>query len=714
MTTKNASDHEQNISFKMHPRVFAALGADLVTNDVVAVIELVKNSYDAFASNAWIRFLIDDKKKPYIEIEDDGTGMTQDVIDNVWCLVATPFKEKNPFVRRGNKKRRVSGEKGLGRLSVARLGDRLKMLTQAPGSACWEVDVDWTDLSESDDLSSCFARRRKYAEESPFDGSGTVLQIHGLKGAWDENRIADLEDNLARLISPFEGVQDFHVYLNRPGTTEAEAVRIESPEFLSKPKYLIKGDVDAAGTVSAKYSFSPVQGGKGRTKSVKHTWEQTFDSIQDPAREPFDPQKPHCGPFSFEIRAWDIAPEDTQEIAEHFAFEKGKVRKAIKSHKGLSVYRDGILVLPKSDVGRDWLGLDLRRVSKVGTRLSTSQIVGYVGVSADKNPDIEDTSDRERLASGLAVAEFEEQLKAIVALLENERDEDRVKHERRPPLENLFNAISAEKLSAEVQELAREGADADETLPAIREHQKVIDDARKELQERFVYYSRLATVGTIAQMIVHEIRNRTTAIGSFLSFAQDRFGPFNEKDASVEYGGAKDSIASLERLADTFSPLASRGYRRRLRHSILEERIRATHELLRGEFERKKISFPQVPGNTKVAIDPGELDAVLLNLLSNSAYWLGQNEVGDRKLVVVLSDAGLKGRIAVEVHDNGPGVPQGDEDKIFTPGYTKKINGIGMGLTVASEIIAGYGGQLGYRRSPKLKGACFRFDVPLN
>jgi DNA mismatch repair ATPase MutL len=68
------------IPFRMHPRVFAALGADLVTNDVVAVIELVKNSYDAFAHNIWLRFRDDQSQGAFLEIEDDGDGMTREII----------------------------------------------------------------------------------------------------------------------------------------------------------------------------------------------------------------------------------------------------------------------------------------------------------------------------------------------------------------------------------------------------------------------------------------------------------------------------------------------------------------------------------------------------------------------------------------------------------------------------------------------------------
>ena len=111
----DSRDEFEQIPLRMHPRVFAALGADLVTNDVVAVIELVKNAYDAFARNVWLRFRNDPVRGAYLEIQDDGTGMTKDIIQNVWCVVATPFKELNPVVKSGHKERRVAGEKGLGR-----------------------------------------------------------------------------------------------------------------------------------------------------------------------------------------------------------------------------------------------------------------------------------------------------------------------------------------------------------------------------------------------------------------------------------------------------------------------------------------------------------------------------------------------------------------------------------------------------------------------
>lgn len=712
MPTKTHEEHDnfETVPFRMHPRVFAALGADLVTNDVVAVIELVKNSYDAFAQNVRLRFGNDGTLGPFLEIEDDGKGMTKEIIENVWCIVATPYKERNPIVNDGEKERRVAGEKGLGRLSVARLGSRLQMLTRAPSAPCWEVDIDWTDISRRDDFSKSFAKCRRYLGEPPFQ-YGTRLRIYNLKGQWDESQVLDLEENLARLISPFSAVGDFNIFLSGFDNTRNEEVEIESPEFLSKPKYSIQGDVDRNGNVNGTYRFTPIVEGVSREKELTLNWRQVHDVIQDPTRFPYSPKTAHCGPFSFEIRAWDIAADDTQEIAENFNFRKSQVRKSIRAHKGISVYRDGILVLPKSDNTRDWLGLDLRRVSKVGTRLSTNQLVGYVSISAENNPNIKDTSDRERLALCIQVAEFEEVLKAVVALLENERDEDRVKPDREKPMDDLFEKLSAEELSAEVLPLLEKGGEASEAIPLIRTFSNELNSARKAIQERFIYYSRLATVGTIAHMLVHEIRNRTTAFGSFLEYIQNRFGPFNEKGLKKKFHSAENAVDTLERLADTFAPLASRNFRRRKRKSILEDQIRYCLILHRGEIKINHVQCYLPDSKTEVAVDPGELDAIILNLVTNAVYWMREVPKEHRKLKFDL----IKGedRVLVDVQDTGPGIDKDDLQKVFLPGVTRKPNGIGMGLTVASELVAAYGGRMLTKDQGAKGGASFAFDLPL-
>jgi len=705
----------KRIPFRMHPRVFAALGADLVTNDVVAVIELVKNSYDAFAKKAWVRFGEDPNAGRYLEVEDNGQGMDRAAIEDVWCVVATPYRLQNPTVTEGKETRRVAGEKGLGRLAVARLGDRLDMLTQAENRPCWHVTVDWSDLADAGAMESCFVECTEYDGASPFVGTGTRVRVYGLKSAWDEGQVADLEENLSRLLPPFAHVQDFSVFLRAPGEEQIEEqAKIQSPEFLSRPKYCMTGHVDGDGNIHALYKYSPIGEGQPRRKSVSFRWSQVWSEIQDPRlKDSLSDNCAGCGPFEVEIRVWDIGADDTGEIAERFDIEKTQVRKAIRAHKGISVYRDGILVLPKSEGSRDWLGLDLRRVSRL-TRLSTSQIVGYVSITADNNPGIRDTSDREGFRSTPEVAVFEELLKAIIGSIENERSQDRQVPGVEQPMEELLGNVSGEELLSETSELAEEGASAQDLVPIVTQHSEQLQQARKSIQTRFTYYSRLATVGTIAQMLVHEIRNRTTSFGSFVQFIKERVLPVMNGQLTSKAASAGDSVACLERLADTFAPLASRAFRRRRRNSILEERIRTCLTLAEGEIKRKGIitSCPQST-ETSVAVDPGELDTVLLNLINNATYWLDQAPK-EKRLEFRLAPIMEGKRVRVFVHDSGPGVRKEDSERIFWPGVTGKPSGIGigMGLTVASELVAEYGGKMALRQPGTLGGASFCFDLP--
>lgn len=703
----------EKIPFRMHPRVFAALGADLVTNDVVAVIELVKNSYDAFAENVWVRLKKDSSNRSFLEIEDDGFGMTKKIIEDIWCIVATPYRELNPIIEHKKKIRRVSGEKGLGRLSTARLGDRLHMLTQSSGAPCLEVTVNWLDISQGDDISSSFVNTREYPGKSPFKKSGTLLKIYDLKSSWKDEQITDLEDNLGRLISPFSEIDDFNIFLVNVDDGELNKVKIKSPKFLSKPPYSIKGYVDEKGNVNTTYQYSPIDRSTGRGKKISISWERVYDKIRDKTLFDYQHEHSHCGAFEFEIRVWNIDTEDRMEISKRFDYSKSLIRRAISTHKGISIYRDGILVLPKSDKARDWLGLDLRRVSKLGTRVSTSQVVGYVSISAEENPLIKDTSDRERLAAGLEVAEFEEILKAVIGTLENERDQDRVKTEIEKPMDDLFEQLSAEGLVTDVKTHSKEGVPISETITLVETFNVSLNRARKSIQERFVYYSRLATVGTIAQMLIHEIRNRTTAIGKFLKSMKKLFGPFKQKKVRDVFKRSQNGVKALEKLADTFAPLASRSFKRGKRSSVLEYQIEESLNLQEAEIKKKNIICHVPNTETLVAVDPGELDAILLNLITNAVYWMG--EIPKSKRVLEFRIVPLRGgtRVRIWIHDSGPGIDKDDIEKIFWPGVTRKPGGIGMGLTVASELVAVYDGKMMAKYPGSKGGASFAFDLPL-
>jgi signal transduction histidine kinase len=709
-----------SIPFRFHPRVFAALGADLVTSDLVAVIELVKNSYDAFAPRVDVRFLRDDFGKLYLEIEDGGLGMDDKIIENVWCMVATPFREQNPTSERqvnGKKKeRRVSGAKGLGRLSVARLGGKLELFTKQKGEKAWKVTVEWDALADAKTLDQCAAiMRPALASEFSVD-SGTLLRITQLRSNWPENEIDELAEGLSRLKPPFKQLGDFKIFLTDTRNSE-RAIEIETSEFINKPVYCIKGKFSATGLLTYDYNYQPYAG-KNRPDSGEKKWQYILEDwknmrVNSPSRYVPTGEKPLCGPFEFEIRAWDLDPDSILQASKKFQLGKSVLRSEIRTFKGISVYRDQVLVLPKSESARDWLGLDLRRVSKVGTRISTSQIVGFVGITADGNPDIVDTSDRERLTRNDSVREFERVLQYIIELLENERDEDRPREEVK--VGDLFQDIDAGPVILEAQQMVKDKAEAAEILPALEKFGERLQQAKSRIERTFGYYNRLATIGTLSQMLVHEVGNNNLIIGHFMATARAYLeAPEKNKAMFVKHlAGAEIALQALERLADRFIPLASQGFKRARRQSSIKEAVETCRQAREKDLERFDIDFEtHLATADQVKVDPGELHAVFLNLVDNAIYWLSQNEGRKRHLRIVSRRSGAD-RIECKVLDSGPGIDKGDEDKIFLPGVTKRPNGFGMGLTVIAEIIEGHSGKIHVESPGDLKGATFVFDLPL-
>ena len=282
-------------------------------------------------------------------------------------------------------------------------------------------------------------------------------------------------------------------------------------------------------------------------------------------------------------------------------------------------------------------------------------------------------------------------------------------------MQDLFTELSTDEFVSDFDELARQGAFASEAVPLVQRFSRSLEETRRTIQERFVYYSRLATVGTITHRIVHEILNRTTAYGRALRLIDEKFGPFEDAETSRVFQRAEEAVYALEHLANTYAPLANRNFTPRKQQLVLEERIRACLELNEEDIRSKGIRCHVPDSRSVVTADPGEIDTIILNLVINSTYWLGDVPREDRRIEFELNPetTASGSRIGISIHDTGPGIEDEDMEKVFLPGVTRKPNGIGMGLNVASELVAAYGGEMKVMRQPtKLGGASFSFDLP--
>lgn len=710
------ANRTSRLSFRFHARALAALGRDLVTNDVVAVLELVKNAYDALATIVQVQIRTDpqDSNQGYIEISDNGHGMDYSTIRDVWCVVATPYRQESPVSKIGRRSRSVTGEKGLGRLSAARLGRNIRVITRSMDGPVLSFSVNWDELVDADDLSSAGFEVSELPTGAFDEHHGTLIRVGLLRNQWNDEKIEDLRQNLARLVSPFASVGDFAIRLDVPGNNGDPSLQdVRPPRFLSEPKYAVEGNVDPDGEIRAMYRYRPIDGSNNRDCKLRDNGLDVADTEARAEGQAIDNAMSGCGPFQFEIRAWDLTSHDTRDIATHFGETRRRIRSAIRSHRGLSVYRDDVLVLPKSDSTRDWLGLDLRRVSRVGPRLSTSQVVGYVRITKGNNPGIIDTSDREGLVDNSAMDAFCRLITRIVTLLEVERHSDRMSEKDTGRARDLFANLSTEPLVSKLEDLRDGGGDLGDAIKATVEFGSKLERSRIEIEKRFGYYNRLAVIGTIAQMVIHEIRNCTTVIGLGLRKTESVLNRVSDKTKESAVGLAKSSVNRLESLADRFAPLASRGYIPGRRTTVLEKSIERCLEMHEEEIRTCRVIVEAPSGtSTRARIDPGEIDAIILNLLTNSLYWMKRHN-GDRYLRFKLATGPSSERVTVSVDDSGPGINQEDLERVFWPGVTRRPGGIGMGLTVASELVDSHGGKMRTIVPGELGGATFEFDLPL-
>ena len=308
--------------------------------------------------------------------------------------------------------------------------------------------------------------------------------------------------------------------------------------------------------------------------------------------------------------------------------------------------------------------------------------------------------------------DFQGILKAIVANLEVQRDRDRARPSEDLKLSSLIDGVNANDLVEEVAALAEDGMASKEIVSRVSALNSRLQLVQNAIKLRFIYYSRLATVGSIAQLLVHEIRNRTTSIGRFLRTCKRPLDSQVEGAFTSQLELAESSVAALERLADTFAPLASRSFRRGKRTSPVQASIDRCTAILEKDINKAEISVrTKVSPELTATVDPGELDTILLNLLSNAIYWLGRSK-GERKLEILAKQNQSTKRIEIRVDDSGPGVEPNDAESIFLPGITKRPGGIGMGLTIAAEITSEHNGHLALVQPGRLGGASFTFDVP--
>ena len=469
-------------SARMRPRarLINVIGDELISDEPVAVVELVKNAYDADARKVSVRFEGASETLERIVVIDNGHGMSLQAVLDSWFEPGTATKRKGGKSPGG---RPFQGAKGIGRFAAARLARHLFLqsrMADAPDAVY--VLLDWGMFDEESYLDELTI---DYETRAASIQPGTQLTLEGLRKRWEDSDFEELHARLSRLISPFEEIRDFEIELDIPARPDLSGT-VEPPQLLLQPRYLLKGTLDATGSFSGEFQLDGVTTATFTQRKLGGTG--------------VVPE--NCGPFSVEIRAWDRDREGLEPIAERTDQSITQIRRTLNAYCGVSIYRDGFRVHPYGEKGNDWLNLDLRSRQTPGKRLANNQIVGAIQISRDENANLRDRSTREGLVINPAYHEFQAWFMEIMLLLEEARYPLRPKRDvstKADPIFESFDLTAAR--SAATTALGAEHP----VTKSIIEAEKQVSEGVERIQEMFSRLLMSAGLGQMVDIVIHEI-----------------------------------------------------------------------------------------------------------------------------------------------------------------------------------------------------------------
>jgi signal transduction histidine kinase len=690
--------------FKPRARIIKTIGEELISNDNVAVVELVKNSYDAESSiveitfNGTVKERQEGKKiKKYIDktnasivIYDEGKGMDFAVIESAWMEPATNFKKKG---ENQNTTRKFTGEKGIGRFASAKLASKLELITKQKDNDEIVVRFNWNDFADEDNYLDNINVHWEIRQPTEIKESGTILKLIDLNNDWDEDKIRELRVTLSRLLNPIVPIEDFLISVTIPdGLDKSLDGTIERPETLNKPDYYIKGTLTDKGRPDNFLFFS-----KNKGQEEKLTFTEKDFLLKEPQRESI------AGKFSFEFRIWNR--DDLNKLSKEVNSTVKNVKKDLDDLSGISIYRDNIRVLPYGNKNNDWARLDIRRVNNPTLRLSNNQIVGYIAIGLETNPLLKDQSNREGIVESQALEDVKDFIKLILNEVEQRRYQERPRESEKQPIskESLFEKFSLHSISTLVKEKIPAHK---EILEAVEKKDVEIKESVSKVQEVISRYRRLTTLGQLIDAVVHDGGNYLNKIdlqANLITKALKK-PDFDKEEIQKLVANIQNTRKDFAQLFRRIEPFGGRK-RGRPRTVIVEEVIKNQFLLYHTDLSRLNINYDISDTQHTVTIDEAELGIIFMNLIQNAIYWL-ENVGTERKIAIEVSK--MNEELSIIFSDNGPGIKTGTEENIFEPYFSTKPDGIGLGLAIVGELVSEYNGELMLINNGILDGATFK------
>jgi signal transduction histidine kinase len=764
--------------FRITARTVLELGSELISSDIIAFYELIKNGFDAGTksgveihfnivlrrnqyllareralkstvfSRAIVEFAIDQlnpdaaahlldcargKLKTAttsdqflaalddayglndITISDTGSGMSLSELTNNFLVIGTASRKRyvESALKRGDTKSPYLGEKGIGRLSAMRLGEKLSVETATVSDDRFNVlSIDWAEFSSIDAMLSDIDVRPGVGGPKPTPSwSGTHIRIGALAEDWTKARVRKMaEYDFARLTDPFNDPKRrprVALFWNgeRLDIPWMEKALLNASHASLKGVYAIEegAPVLRCDLVASNLGFEhPKETESSVVRSIDLQALLVGNERELPASA-----MTSIGPFKFEMYWFNRRLLSRIEGVG----ELKAVRNLQERWSGILLFRDGFRVFPYGDDDDDWLGLDRRALRRSGYTLNKTQFIGRVEISRGANPQLVDQTNREGLRETaeqqvlIEILQYaiQDQLFRFMKHVEGQYKGQKLDlAEAKLEIESLNKR--ARSAITKLRELAPQATTEVDTLQqALLEFSDFADKARQRIEEverQSKQMVEMAGVGLMVEIVAHELARASENALQNIETLRSKATP---PDIQAKLASLRDQMVSLSKRIRVLDPLSVSG-RQTSETFDLHKLIRETLTAHEAQFARHRISvsMPTDAKPVKIRAVKGMIIQILENLISNSKYWMG---------IKASREANYKPMITIEVldrpptilyTDNGPGIAPENRERIFRAFFSlkEKPKRRGLGLFIGRECADYLGGTLTLDETP--------------
>ncbi|WP_010664006.1 sensor histidine kinase [Marinilabilia salmonicolor] len=696
---------EKHFNPKAH--ILTLLGEELIKSPVMAIYELVKNSYDADATKVDVFFRdIDDLEKGAIIIEDDGLGMTTDIVENVWLEPGTDNRKpynietgKRQVIKSPVFKRVPMGEKGVGRFAVHKLAQKILLISrpkiitinentgeiESQTIANYEVElfINWKDFSQSINLSEIPIRWKIKKDEKGFrfkNNSGTYIRLSGLKENWTRRMARGLKRNTLSMLSPKNDETKFRINLDF-GNNWLEGFP-DSKKVLEIAPYKYTALLDDEFNLTVDYKFSlelnpefgertinsAAQNIKGllRPKLREKLEDDLIDSneVEQTLNELVNKNNPF-GNILIEVYSFDL----DSDTLKNYTYDAKTVKEVLKMHSGVKVFKDEMRVFNYGDPGDDWLELDIRRVQNKQW-FSNNQIIGYIYLDSENSTELIEKTNREGFIDNEQFKLFYEIVVTILTDFRNERLTDRNKW--------LSNIKPVSKSYSNPNQISLFKELIDSTNFSEEDQKKKLKDEADKIEKDFEDKKNTllipAGVGMTASVALHELEKLVPRMKEVINSK-----PFKVNIANEQVEEMHDYLNGI------LSVLRKGGISKISVHDSINKAI----SNYRTKFETRGLHFNlDYSGKVnKINCDKRYFITMIMNILDNSMHWLDTIYKDNKGVYIKTMHDDFP---SIIIADNGPGFKD-DITDIVRPFFSRKEDGIGIGLYLVDTIMLKYG-----------------------